>query len=103
MYKRIMYINFNNYFLILEIPNMPKYHVHFEDEIIKPGRGCTSFIEAFKVMFALFMIFNIKFPKTICLTLEMIQRYFFKIHPNSKRMSLSTRKTICLIHKLKKI
>lgn len=76
-----------------------------EDHLIH-SEGFETFIEAFKVLFATFMIFNIKYPKQISLTLELIQRYFFKINPSSpsgNRMSTNTSKTISFIEKLKKL
>lgn len=78
--------------------------MHVEHEIIQ-ANGCTSFVEAFKIFFALFYIMNLEYPKKLSTTLEMIQRYIFKIHPDSgtksKRVPTAKKKVIALMVKLK--
>lgn len=66
-----------------------------------------TFIKAFKVCFALYFNFNIMYPKGICTTLEMIQRYHLKIHPDSgtksKKICMSKKKVVNLITQLAKL
>lgn len=40
-----------------------------------------DFIEAFIVLFALYFNFNLQYPKEVSNTLEFIQPYHFKMHP----------------------
>lgn len=65
-----------------------------------------SFTEAFIVMFSLYFILNLEYNKQISATMETIQRYVFKIHPDagskSKNVSSSKKKAINLINSLAK-
>ncbi|KAK4885821.1 hypothetical protein RN001_002092 [Aquatica leii] len=64
---------------IVEIENK-EISVYFE--IVKVT-DCIHFTEALQVAFALYFNMNLEYPKAISTTLEMIQRYFLKIHPDS--------------------
>ncbi|KAK4882214.1 hypothetical protein RN001_005533 [Aquatica leii] len=44
---------------------------------------CIHFTEALQIAFALYFNMNLEYPKAISTTLEMIQRYFLKIHQDS--------------------
>lgn len=62
-----------------------------------------SFEEALKLLFAVYFNFNLMYPKKVSVTLEMIQRYFFKVHPDSGTKSSNTpskKKVISFINKL---
>lgn len=78
--------------------------MHVEHEITQ-NNGYTSFTESFKICFALFFIMNLEYPKKLSTTLEMIQRFIFKIHPDSgtksKRVPGAKKKVIALMVKIK--
>lgn len=63
-----------------------------------------TFDAALEMAFGAFFIFNLEYPKNYCATLEMIQRYFLKIHPDqgsrSKKQSATKKKVIGLMTKL---
>lgn len=63
-----------------------------------------TFDAALEMAFGAFYIFNLEYPKNICTTLEMIQRYFLKIHPDqgsrSKKQGATKKKVIGLMTKL---
>lgn len=42
----------------------------------------ATFVDGFQLMFALYFILNIDYPRKAPCTLEMIQRYHMKIHPD---------------------
>lgn len=92
----------NKFFMLFFSEN--KYYVHVEKEIVQ-SNGCTTFVEAFKIFFSFFFIMNMEYPKKIATTLEMIQRYIFKIHPDSgtksKRVPTAKKQEIALMVKLK--
>lgn len=62
-------------------------------------------MEAVQGSFGLYFILNLEYPKTVSHTLEFIQRYFLKIHPDqgtkSRKMKTSKKRIIALINKLK--
>ncbi|KAK4886629.1 hypothetical protein RN001_002900 [Aquatica leii] len=60
---------------------------------------CIHFTEALQVAFAIYFNMNLKYPKAISTTLEMIQRYFLKIHPDSgtKSQKISSSKIYRLL------
>lgn len=64
----------------------------------------TSFIETFLVCFGLYFVMNLVFPKEAATTLEMIQRFHLKIHPDSgtKAKSASKGKVLTLMKNLTK-
>lgn len=73
--------------------------------------GFNTFGEAFQFAFALYFNCNLKYPSGISLSLELLQRYFLKIHPDSgtkstpqskKNKNLKSR-VISLINKLRNI
>lgn len=68
--------------------------------------GYDNFLIAFQVAFSIFFNLNLQFPKKLSITLEMIQRYFLKIHPDagtkSKKTPRSKQRVINLINSLKK-
>lgn len=61
-------------------------------------------IDAVAYTFALYFILNVEYPEKLSCLLEMIQRYFFKIHPDqgskSKKLNQTKRKVITLMNKL---
>lgn len=62
------------------------------------------FVEAFVISFALYFITNLQYPKDVCYTMEMIQRYYCKIHPDvgsksGKKIGAKSR-VLTLINKL---
>lgn len=63
-----------------------------------------SVMEAIKIAFGFYFIFNLEYPKEVSTVLEAIQRYFFKIHPDkgsrSKKQSFSKKRIIALINKI---
>lgn len=63
-----------------------------------------NFTEALKMCFAMYFNFDLMYPKDVSTTLEFIQRYFYKIHPDSgtksKKLSTSKKRVINLINKL---
>jgi len=63
-----------------------------------------TFDAALETTFGAFYIFNLEYPKNFCATLEMIQRYFLKIHPDqgsrSKKQGPTKKKVIGLMTKL---
>ncbi|CAH0559188.1 unnamed protein product [Brassicogethes aeneus] len=62
----------------------------------------TSFIESFLFCFGLYFVMNLMFPKEAAATLEMIQRFHLKIHPDSgtKSKSASKGKVLTLMKNL---
>lgn len=50
----------------------------------------NSFEKAIKLLFAIYFNFNLMYPKKISVTLEMVQKYFFKVHPDSGTKSSHT-------------
>lgn len=63
-----------------------------------------NFDTAIEMAFGAFYIFNLEYPKNFSATLEMIQRYFLKIHPDqgsrSKKQGATKKKVIGLMTKL---
>lgn len=59
---------------------------------------------AFIIMFILYYVLNVQYPKNICNTLEFVQMFHFKIHPTGTgtkaTKTRSKNKTLTLINKL---
>lgn len=57
---------------------------------------CANFMEAFQMCFGLCFLFNLEYPREASCSLEFVQRYYMKIHPDagskSKKNSLSKKK-----------
>lgn len=54
-----------------------------------------SFDTALEMAFGAFYIFNLEYPKNCCITLEMIQQYLLKIHPDQDSRSKKQRRKKC--------
>lgn len=78
-----------------------------ENTVLLGKSNCTTFFEALRVVFCLYFNFNLMYPKILSVTMEMVQRYYFKHHPDfgtkSNKKSTSKKKVIALINKLSKI
>ncbi|CAH0558576.1 unnamed protein product [Brassicogethes aeneus] len=87
---------------VIEIENKNEFFVFMENEKVLEVK---SGIEGIKIAFGLYFIFNLQYPHETSLTLEFIQRFFMKIHPDagtgSKKNKNSKNKVITLINKLK--
>ncbi|GJQ79913.1 hypothetical protein Trydic_g18357 [Trypoxylus dichotomus] len=63
-----------------------------------------TFLEAFVISFALYFITNLQYAKEICYTMEMVQRYYCKIHPDvgskSGKKAGAKSRVLTLINKL---
>lgn len=75
----------NNYFTMYYLFSVNEseretFYVYVEKELFVEG---TSFVDAFQLAFGLYFILNMKYPQKCSATLEMVQRYFLKIHPDS--------------------
>ncbi|XP_031329792.1 uncharacterized protein LOC116167002 [Photinus pyralis] len=68
-----------------------KYIVVIEKIPINEGSG--SFIGALKEFYACFFVFNMKYPSKANSTLEVLQRYFMKTHPDSGTKSTTYTKS----------
>ncbi|KAG5866790.1 hypothetical protein JTB14_028219 [Gonioctena quinquepunctata] len=68
-----------------------RYDIYMERQIVLSS---NEFLEAFTIMFALYFIFNLEYPKKIGGTLEMFQRIHCKIHPDSESKSTATKKKV---------
>lgn len=77
------------------------------EKMITNKNAYETFSQAFRVCFFLYFIFNTQYGKEVSTTMEMVQRYMFKLHPDSgtksKKISSSKRKVISLITKLKNL
>lgn len=65
-----------------------------------------SLEEALKFCLALYFILNVQYPKQISCTLEMLQRYHLKIHPDTGSKSEGVtvkRKVLNLMTRMKNI
>lgn len=93
----------NLYFIFVAVPN-GRYAVYAEKILIMEE---TSFLEALKILFCSYFNFNMKYPINCSSTLEFIQRYMLKIHPDrgsrSSKITYSKRKVINLMTKLNDI
>ncbi|KAG5884514.1 hypothetical protein JTB14_021650 [Gonioctena quinquepunctata] len=74
----------------------------FYDKCNVNEKGYKTFEAAFRLAFALYFNFNLKYPADISLIMEFVQRYFFKIHPDagSKANKPSFSRVVNLINKL---
>lgn len=76
-----------------------------EGEHVDPD-GYILFSEAFKICFAMFFVLNTEYPKGMAVTLELMQRHWYKIHPDSgskyKKVPVAKRKVLNFIKKLSK-
>lgn len=76
------------------------------DGVMALEEGYPSFVSPFKVAFGLFFVLNTEYPHGLAVTLELLQRYIFKIHPDagskSKKVPASKRKVITLLNKISK-
>lgn len=65
----------------------------------------SSFKEGLEIVFALYYVLNLEYPKPAANSFESMQRYFLKIHPDqgtkNKKGSLSKSKIIGLLTKLR--
>lgn len=76
----------------------------YVDRVVVNSDGYKTFSEASKIVFALYSIMNTKLPRTYYVTMEFIERYFLKIHPDSgskPKLIGSTKKIFNLMNKFK--
>lgn len=70
------------------------FQVFFEKQSVLK---CDRLLDAVAASFGLYFILNLEYPKEISCFLEMIQRYFLKIHPDngikSKKNNSSKKKS----------
>lgn len=70
----------------------------------KINNGTPTMREALEQMVALYFIFNLEYPATASYTMEVLQRYFLKIHPDqgsrSKKTGTRLRKIVAFINNL---
>ncbi|XP_074040911.1 uncharacterized protein [Leptinotarsa decemlineata] len=80
------------------------FFVYYEKGAINQ-KGFSTFNEAFQIAFSLYFNLNLKYPSNISLTMEFVQRYFLKIHPDSgtKSRSVGLKRVINLMNKMKKM
>ncbi|VEN62885.1 unnamed protein product [Callosobruchus maculatus] len=82
----------------------PRFYLYVEKNLIHLD-GYETFIEAFKIAMAIFFILNLRYVRTLETTLELVQRYFLKIHPDAgsktKKATASKRKVLNLLSNLK--
>lgn len=87
---------------ILDTVDGPLYYCFAEGQNINDGT--SSFMEVLQETFALYYICNMAYPSELSATLEFIQKYFFKIHPDcgskNKRQSSTKFKVLNLMNKL---
>lgn len=92
-------LSYNNYIYFLD-----RHYIHSVFVEKEKITSSLSLMTAFEVMFSLYYNFNIAYPKENSLTLEFIQRYIMKIHPDqgtkSKKKTAGKLKIISLINKL---
>nr|XP_023012729.1 uncharacterized protein LOC111502798 isoform X1 [Leptinotarsa decemlineata] len=110
----LIYAEPNNILVPTEIESHPQiirtgntlytYLVYYEKTPVNPN-GFSTFEEAFQLAFAIYFNFNLKYPANISLTMEFIQRYFFKIHPDSgsKANKPSFSRVVNLMNKLRRM
>ncbi|XP_063903736.1 uncharacterized protein LOC135123169 isoform X3 [Zophobas morio] len=81
-----------------------QFYIYMEKERVVQ---CKSFFQALECCFSLYFIFNLHYPKETSTFLEMIQRYFLKIHPDSgsksRKLSASKKNVLGLMRKLRDI
>lgn len=86
---------------VLDTIESPIFEVYFEKQKILE---CKNVFDAISCTFGLYFILNLEYPKEISTFLEMLQRYFLKIHPDngskSKKITSSKRKVISMIKSL---
>ena len=73
-----------------------------ENEVL--NGGSCYFKDALLQLFAIYYNFNLEYPKQTSNTLEFIQRYMMKIHPDvgtKNKKTASKMKIISLINKLR--
>lgn len=108
----VMWVFFGNFtifyfFFIIVKESQTKFYIAMEGKILLNNTSCHDFMEALRIVFCLYFIFNLMYPKDLSLTLEMIQRYYVKHHPDygtkSSKKSSSKKKVIAFINKLAKI
>lgn len=58
------------------------YFVYFEKEPLNL-EPYESFEDSFKVCMSIYFIYNLQYPNKITTLLELVQRMFLKIHPDS--------------------
>ncbi|XP_050312063.1 uncharacterized protein LOC126747450 [Anthonomus grandis grandis] len=89
--------------LHIQNDNISHFWIYLEKQQIC-SEGYETLEEAFKVLFAIFFNLNIKYPPKTYVTLELIQRYIFKIHPDtgskSKNVAATKKKIFSLLNKL---
>lgn len=70
----------------------------------KPVIKVETFGEGLQIMFGLYFVFNLEYPKQASCVLELLQRYILKIHPDvgtkSKTLNTSKRKVISFLNKI---
>lgn len=58
-----------------------KYNVIIENALINNGQD--SFIECLKEFYALYYNFNLEYPRRLSCSMEFLQRYIMKTHPDT--------------------
>ena len=101
--KRLCTYNILMYFCIfLESDPQTIYHVVLERQVVIPS--VVTLKDAVSWAFGLYFIMNLEYPDEVSAVLEMMQRFFLKIHPDqgskSKRITPTKRKVIGLMNKL---
>ena len=101
--KRLCTYNILMYFCIfLESDPQTIYHVVLERQVVIPS--VVTLKDAVSWAFGLYFIMNLEYPDEVSAVLEMMQRFFLKIHPDqgskSKRITSTKRKVIGLMNKL---
>lgn len=70
-------------------------------------KGTDDFMEAFKMFFASYYVFNQRFPDAFATTMQFIQEYFLRIQPKEgskcRQYSLVSKKVVSLFGKLRNI
>ncbi|CAH0553345.1 unnamed protein product [Brassicogethes aeneus] len=66
---------------------------------------CDTFLQAVTIMFGLYFILNLRYPRKTQVFMEFLQRYLLKIHPDSgsKSNDLAVKKVRRFVNKLKDI
>ncbi|KAJ3662388.1 hypothetical protein Zmor_006739 [Zophobas morio] len=89
---------------VIEIESDPQtiYHVVLKRQVVIPS--VVTLKDAVSWAFGLYFIMNLEYPDKVSAVLEMMQRFFLKIHPDqgskSKRVTPTKRKVIGFMNKL---
>lgn len=83
----LLYFTSNNniiFFVLEESDGRKTYYIHMERQLVEPDHlNFKTYQDAFVVWFAFYFNFKIQYPKEVRTTMDMVQRYYFKIHPDS--------------------